>query len=55
MPGRYAREQAEAGWESQRAFLEHVFSPNYDSSRLMQIYEADISVNYDFSKNVRKE
>ncbi len=55
MPGRYNRAQAEAGWASQKAFLERVFSPDYDPSRLVQIYESDISANYDFSKNVRLE
>ena len=55
MPGRYAPEQAEAGWASQRAFLDQVFSPSYDTTRLMQIYEADISAAYDFTKNVRLE
>jgi carboxymethylenebutenolidase len=55
MPGRYRSAQAEAGWASQMAFLRQVFSPDYDRSRLIQIYESDISVDYDFSKNVRLE
>jgi carboxymethylenebutenolidase len=55
MPGRYRRDQAEAGWASQIAFLRHVFSPAYDPSRLVQIYESDISANYDFTKNIRLE
>jgi carboxymethylenebutenolidase len=55
MPGRYRRAQAEACWASQMAFLKEVFSPGYDRSRLVQIYESDIGVDYDFSKNVRLE
>jgi carboxymethylenebutenolidase len=55
MPGRYRRAQAEAGWASQAAFLRQVFAPDYDRSRLIQIYESDISVDYDFRKNVRLE
>jgi carboxymethylenebutenolidase len=55
MLGRYRRAQAEAAWASQAEFLRKIFSPRYDSSRLIQLYESDISVNYDFSKNVRLE
>ena len=55
MTGRYRRAQAEAGWASQLAFLRQVFAPGYDRTRLVQIYESDISVDYDFSKNVRLE
>jgi carboxymethylenebutenolidase len=55
MPGRYRREQAEAGLAAQRAFLKEVFSPDYDPSRKIQRYSADIGPNYDFSKNVRLE
>lgn len=55
MPGRYRKPQAEAAWASQSAFLKHVFSPNFDPSRLVQQYEADISATYDFTKNVRLE
>jgi carboxymethylenebutenolidase len=55
MPGRYRRAQAEACWASQMMFLGRVFAPDYDRSRLVQIYESDISVDYDFSRNVRLE
>jgi carboxymethylenebutenolidase len=55
MPGRYRREQAEAALAAQLAFLKEVFSPNYDRSRRIQRYAAEISPNYDFSKNVRLE
>jgi carboxymethylenebutenolidase len=53
MPARYRPTQAEASWASQAEFLRQVFAPGYDRSRLVQIYESDISVNYDFGKNQR--
>ena len=55
MPGRYRREQAEAGWALQRAFLETVLDPSYDRSRRVQVYECEHSADYDFTKNVRME
>lgn len=55
MPGRYRREQAEAALAAQLAFLKEVFAPDYDRSRIKQRYAAEISPNYDFSKNVRLE
>lgn len=55
MPGRYRREQAEAALAAQLAFLKEVFSPNTDKSRRVQRYAAELSPNYDFSKNVRLE
>jgi carboxymethylenebutenolidase len=55
MPGRYRREQAEAAWVLQLAFLERVLDPSYDRSRRIQIYECDHSAHYDFTKNVRME
>jgi carboxymethylenebutenolidase len=55
MPGRYRRAQAEAAWASQAEFLRTIFAPGFDNSRLIQLFESDISVNYDFSKNVRLE
>jgi carboxymethylenebutenolidase len=55
MPGRYRREQAEAGWALQRAFLETVLDPGYDRSRRVQVYECEHSADYDFTKNVRME
>jgi carboxymethylenebutenolidase len=51
MPGRWRPKQTEVGWASQRAFLKEVFSPDYDPTRLIQRFESDISVDYDFSKN----
>src|SRR4029077_1268143 len=55
MPGRYRRQQAEAAWTLQLAFLRQVLDPNYDKSRRLQVYECESSADYDFKKNVRME
>jgi carboxymethylenebutenolidase len=55
MPGRYRREQAEAGWAAQRNFLKEVFGPTYDRKALNWKFECGSSRNYDFKKNVRLE
>jgi carboxymethylenebutenolidase len=55
MPGRYRRDQAEAAWAIQRAFLTEVLDPAFDRSRIVQRYGANSSVKYDFSKNLRLE
>jgi carboxymethylenebutenolidase len=55
MPGRYRRAQAEAAWADQCAFLQRVLAPDYDRSTRVQRFAADISVDYDFSRNVRHE
>lgn len=55
MPGRYRRIQAEAAWARQRAFLREVLTSEYDRSTRVQRYEADIAVDYDFGRNVRRE
>jgi carboxymethylenebutenolidase len=55
MPGRYRRAQAEGAWADQRAFLQQVLAPGRDRSIRIQRYAADISIDYDFSRNVRHE
>jgi len=55
MPGRYRRQQAEAAWAAQRSFLQEVFSPTYDRTRIHWRFECHSSKDYDFSKNVRLE
>jgi carboxymethylenebutenolidase len=55
MPGRYRRDQAEAAWAIQRAFLAEVLDPAFDRGRIVQRYGANSSVKYDFSKNLRLE
>jgi carboxymethylenebutenolidase len=55
MPGRYRRAQAEAAWADQLAFLAEVLAPGYDRATRVQRYAADIAMDYDFSRNVRRE
>ena len=55
MPGRYRREQAEAGWAAQLKFLEWVFDPNRDQSATSWKFACASGPDYDFSKNVRLE
>ena len=55
MPGRYRREQAEAAWALQKSFLDRIFAGQASSRRIHQRYAADISADYDFSKNKRLE
>ena len=55
MPGRYRREQAEAAWQVQLAFLSEVLSPAYNRNKIYSRYDCAISQDYDFSKNVRQE
>lgn len=55
MPGRYRRNSAETAWHRQIEFLRAEFDPKRDRTRRRQVYEADISVSYDFSKHVRHE
>jgi Dienelactone hydrolase family len=49
------RAQAEAAWAGQRAFLDEMPAPGYDRLRRAQRDEADIAVDYDVSRNVRRE
>jgi carboxymethylenebutenolidase len=53
MPGRYRREQAEAGWAIQRAFLNDVFSGKYEKGSVSWSFASSSSATYDFLKNVR--
>ena len=55
MPGRYRREQAEAGWAAQLRFLSWVFDPKRDPKVISWKYFCDSRPDYDFSKNVRLE
>jgi carboxymethylenebutenolidase len=55
MPGRYRRAQAEAAWAEQRVFLREVLAPEFDHSRRVQRYAADVAADYDFNRNVRME
>lgn len=55
MPGRYRREQAEAAWASQLDFLDWLFDPSRDQTKIEWSFNCDTSPDYDFSKNVRLE
>lgn len=55
MPGRYRREQAEAAWAAQLEFLDWLFDPKRDKTKLEQRFSCDTKADYDFSANVRLE
>jgi carboxymethylenebutenolidase len=55
MPGRYRREQAEAGWAAQLKFLNWVFDPKRDANPISWKYECESRPDYDFTKNLRLE
>jgi carboxymethylenebutenolidase len=55
MPGRYKREQAESGLDTQAEFMNEIFAPTYDKSRIVQRFDADFNAKYDYAKNVRLE
>ena len=54
MPGRYRRDQAEAAWSAQQAFLKAAFE-GAPTSLIVQKFTAGIAKDYDFSKHVRFE
>lgn len=55
MPGRYRAAEANAAWAKQVEFLKFAFDRDRDQSRRFQRFDADIGVDYDFSKHVRFE
>lgn len=55
MPGRYRQKEAEESWKLIIDFLDRVFSGYYPPDRVRWRFEANISTDYDFSKNVRME
>ena len=55
MPGRYRREQAEAAWAAQLDFLDWLFDPGRDKTKVDGNFSCQSSVGYDFSANVRLE
>ena len=55
MPGRYRPEQTAAAWRDMLAFFEEAFGAGWDKSRVTWDFASDISVDYDYSKNVRLE
>jgi carboxymethylenebutenolidase len=55
MPGRFRPAQAEAAWHQIASFLSSVFSGGWNKDRVVWRFEADSSVNYDFSQMKRWE
>ncbi|MEX0603577.1 MAG: dienelactone hydrolase family protein [Marinobacter sp.] len=56
MPGRYRKQQAEAGWAAQQSFLERTLKNIFTAGDDIQWrFNAVIPQTYDFSKNVRLE
>jgi carboxymethylenebutenolidase len=55
MPGRFRASQAEAAWSQITAFLDSVFAEEWKKDRVIWRFEADSSVDYDFTKMKRWE
>jgi carboxymethylenebutenolidase len=55
MPGRFREASAALAWDTMVTFLRTSFDGGWDDGRVLARYEADISVDYDFTKNVRFE
>jgi hypothetical protein len=55
MPGRYRRPQSDAAWSQINSFLQRVFTGEQKNDRAVWRFEADTSVNYDFSSMKRWE
>jgi uncharacterized membrane protein YhdT len=55
MPGRYRQAQSEAAWAMMIDFLNRVYAGAYPPGRARSHFDSDISVDYDFKKNVRLE
>jgi carboxymethylenebutenolidase len=55
MPGRYRQAQSDAAWSQITSFLKSVFAGEWNRDRAIWRFEADSSVNYDFSKMKRWE
>jgi carboxymethylenebutenolidase len=55
MPGRYRKMQADAAWSDQQRFLAANLSPERKTDTVSWSFNAVVSADYDFSKNVRLE
>ncbi len=53
MPGRFRPAQAQATWSQITSFLQAAFAGNFSNERAVWHFEADSSVNYDFTKMKR--
>ena len=55
MPGRYRQPQSDAAWNQITAFLKSVFAGEFKKDRAIWRFEADSSLDYDFTKMKRWE
>jgi hypothetical protein len=55
MPGRFRAPQTEAAWSQITSFLKSVFAGEWKKDRVSWRFEADTSVDYDFTKMKRWE
>lgn len=55
MPGRYRQPQSDAAWNQITSFLKSVFAGEWKKDRVTWRFEADSSVNYDFTAMKRWE
>ncbi|HEX9455776.1 MAG TPA: dienelactone hydrolase family protein [Candidatus Binatia bacterium] len=55
MAGRYRQPQSDAAWNQITSFLKSVFAGEWKKDRVMWRFEADSSVNYDFTAMKRWE
>ncbi|HYA29598.1 MAG TPA: dienelactone hydrolase family protein [Acidobacteriota bacterium] len=55
MPGRYRQPQSDAAWNQITSFLKSVFAGEWKNDRATWRFEADSSVDYDFTKMKRWE
>ena len=55
MPGRFRAAQTEAAWKQITSFLKSVFAQAWNKDRVIWRFEADTSVDYDFTKMKRWE
>lgn len=55
MPGRFRPAQAEAAWNQITSFLAAVFAGKWDKNRAIWRFDADTSLDYDFTKMKRWE
>lgn len=55
MPGRYRQPQSDAAWNQITSFLQSIFAGEWKKERAVWRFEADSSVNYDFTQMKRWE
>lgn len=53
MPGRYRAEAAQDAWQCLLSFLGKSLVDGWDRSRILSLFESNVSPSYDFTKNKR--